>query len=144
MQLENRVFDVIPLLIDCIHSTKITIRREKESHALLTSGKMGKDVFVFVLSRAWDDEKILSSVTRRKTSFSISLQSRKLLIFLIIFTKMLKYFIVPPWSLSLSILSVNKPLYTNDSLTTAYSGLSQDLRLTQAMAYVRYTARYIH
>ena len=62
MQLENRVFDVIPLLINCIHSTKTTIRREKESHALLTSGKIGKDVFV--LSRAWDDEKILSSVTR--------------------------------------------------------------------------------
>ena len=93
MQLENRVFDVIPLLIDCIHSTKIENRREKESHALPTSGKVGKDVFV--LSRAWDDEKILSSMTRRKTSFSISLQSRKLIIFLILFTKMLKYFIVP-------------------------------------------------
>ena len=83
MQLENRVFDVIPLLIDCIHSTKITIRHEKESHALLTSGKIGKDVFV--LSRAWDDEKILSSVTRWKTSFSISLQSRKHIIFLIFY-----------------------------------------------------------
>ena len=94
MQLENRVFDVMLLLIDCIHSTKITIRREKESHALLTSGKIGKDVFV--LSRAWDDEKILSSMTRRKTSFCISLQSPKLIIFLILFKKKLKYLIVPP------------------------------------------------
>ena len=82
----------------------------------------------------WQDEKHLSLFLYRAENLSSFL----------FFTKMLKYLIVPRWSLSLSILSVNKPLYTNDSLTTAYSGLPQDLRLTQAMAYVRYTARYIH
>ena len=56
----------------------------------MVSFELGKEIVkdIFVLSRAWNKDKILSPtlVTRRKISFTISLPSSKLTISLILFT----------------------------------------------------------